>query len=181
MSIGIVVNLLLRLSIFYFLAEVLLNPNDPRFAGKALPIRNLVVIGSLSLLFPFLHVWRRVWPRYPVWYDNLYLSIFWLDMAGNSFNLYETVRGFDLLAHFHGAGAITAVLAGAFRQSWLTALGLATVIHVLLEAQENYTEILFGTRNIKGMYDTINDLTAGLLGSGVYLVLRALGRRIAQR
>ena len=35
-------NLALRLSIAYFLAEVVLRPNDPRFAGKAIPIRNLL-------------------------------------------------------------------------------------------------------------------------------------------
>ncbi|MCS6801803.1 MAG: hypothetical protein RMM58_01550 [Chloroflexota bacterium] len=179
--IGWAVNLFLRVSIAYYLLEVLRNPNDPRFAGKALPVRNLIVVGSLSLLFPLLHLWRNLWARYPVWYDNLYLSIFWFDMVGNSLDLYERLKRFDLVAHFHGAGAITAVLAGAFRLPWLTAFGLATIIHVLLEAQENYTEILFHTRNIKGLYDTINDLTAGLVGSVVYLLLFAGGRRVVRR
>jgi predicted permease len=177
---GYAVNLFLRGSIAYYLIEVLRNPNDPRFAGKALPVRNLVVVGSLSLLFPVLQFWRRQWPRYPVWDDNLYLSIFWFDMVGNSLDLYERLKRFDLVAHFHGAGALTAVLASAFRLPWLTAFGLATIIHVLLEAQENYTEILFRTRNIKGLYDTINDLTSGLVGSVVYLLLLALGRRLRQ-
>jgi hypothetical protein len=33
--------------------------------------------------------------RYPMWFDNLYLSIFALDMAGNSPNLYISVEWWD--------------------------------------------------------------------------------------
>jgi hypothetical protein len=101
-------------------------------------------------------------------------------MAGNSFDLYERFPNFDLIPHFHGAGAITVVLAGAFGASPLNALGLATIIHLLLEIQENYTEILFGTRNIKGPYDSINDLTAGLIASVVYLGVFLFARRTRQ-
>ena len=39
----VVVNAALRLSIIYFLAEVMAKPDDPRFAGKAIPVRNLIV------------------------------------------------------------------------------------------------------------------------------------------
>jgi hypothetical protein len=41
-----------------------------------LPVRNLVIVGSLTLLFPVLYFWRKRWPSYPTWYDNLYLSVF---------------------------------------------------------------------------------------------------------
>src|ERR687898_2171642 len=98
--IGLAANVLLRLSVVYFLAEVLLHPDDPRFAGKAIPIRNLIIVSGLSLLFPALHVVGRRWKAYPVWFDDLYLSIFWLDMAGNSFDLYNRFSAFDLIPHF---------------------------------------------------------------------------------
>jgi hypothetical protein len=60
---GVWVNLLLRGSLVCFLAEVMLRPDDPRFVGKAIPNRNLLIVGGLSLLFPVLFGLKR-WPRY---------------------------------------------------------------------------------------------------------------------
>jgi len=69
--IGVLGNVGLRIAILYFLAEVVLLPDDPRFAGKAIPLRNLIIVAGFSLLFPILYWWRKPWPRYPVWLDNL--------------------------------------------------------------------------------------------------------------
>ena len=165
---GLALNGVLRLSIAYFLVEVLLHPDDPRFAGKALPVRNLLIVGGGSLLFPVYHFWRRRWPRYPAWQDNLYLSLYWLDMAGNSFDLYDRYYYFDLIPHFHGTGAVAAVLVGAFDQPVLSAVGAANIVHLLLEAQEYYTDVFLGTRNVRGVADTVNDLVVGLLGTALY-------------
>ncbi len=165
---GWALNAALRLSIAYFLAEVLLHPDDPRFAGKAIPVRNLVVVGGLSLLFPGLHLLGRRWPAYPVWADDLYLSIFWLDMAGNSLDLYDRYSYFDLLPHAHGTGAATVVAQAVLGLPALSAVGVATVLHLLLEAQEYSTDVLFGTRNVRGVADTVNDLLAGLAGTVLY-------------
>jgi hypothetical protein len=169
---GRFINAAFRLSIAYFLAEVWLKPNDPRFAGKAIPVRNLVVVGGLSLVFPALHLaWRRrPWRRYPFGLDNLYLSVFWLDMAGNSLNLYDRYLHFDLVPHFHGTGATAVVLQRVLSLNTLGAIGLTTIIHLLLEAQEYYTDVLFGTRNVRGTWDTINDLLAGLAGATAYAI-----------
>ncbi len=176
-----IINILLRLGILYFLLEVILFSADPRFAGKAIPVRNLIIVLSLSLLFPFLYFIKRRWKSYPVWLDNLYLSIFFLDMAGNSFNLYDSIKNFDLIPHFHGTGAIAAVFYGAFKLPILSALGLANIIHMLLEAQEYYTDVFFGTHNVGGVADTVNDLTVGLLGSMVYLVIYLFLKRRLRR
>lgn len=176
-----IINILLRLGILYFLLEVILFSADPRFAGKAIPVRNLIIVLSLSLLFPFLYFIKRCWKSYPVWLDNLYLSIFFLDMAGNSFNLYDSIKNFDLIPHFHGTGAIAAVFYGAFKLPILSALGLANIIHMLLEAQEYYTDVFFGTHNVGGVADTVNDLTVGLLGSMVYLVIYLFLKRRLRR
>ena len=175
---GLVLNILFRLSIIYFLGEVFLFPDDPRFAGKAIPIRNLLIVVALSLLFPFLYFAKKKWQNYPVWLDNLYLSIFVLDMAGNSFNLYDSYFYFDLIPHFHGSGAIAAVLFGAFKLPFLSAVGLANIIHMLLEAQEFYTDVLFKTHNVRGIFDVVNDLVVGLAGTVVYtfITLKILRR-----
>lgn len=171
---GLIFNILLRLSIFYFLGEVLLFPDDPRFAGKAIPIRNLVIVISLSLLSPILYFWKKKWwfdvahHKYPFWWDDLYLSIFWLDMAGNSFNLYDSYFYFDLIPHFHSTAALAAVLLGAFGFSFWSGVGFANIIHMLLEAQEYYTDVLFGTHNVRGTFDVVNDLVVGVLGTLIY-------------
>jgi hypothetical protein len=171
--IGLLLNVLLRLGIAYYLGEVMARPNDRRFAGKAIPLRNLIVVGGLSLAFPSLQLLTRRWRAYPLWSDNLYLSIFWLDMAGNSLDLYDRHYYFDLLPHFHGTGALAAVVQRAFGLPALSALGLANAVHVLLEAQEYYTDVLFGTHNVRGVADTVNDLVVGLAGTAVYTWLAA--------
>jgi hypothetical protein len=178
---GLLLNTALRLHLLYFLAEVLRRPGDPRFAGKALPVRNALVVGGASLVFPALHLLRRPrgrWGRYPFWLDSLYLSIFWLDMAGNSLDLYDRYYYFDLLPHAHGTGAATVVAQAVLGLPALSAVGMATVLHLLLEAQEYYTDVLFGTHNVRGVSDTVNDLLAGLVGTGLYSAVYA---RLAAR
>ncbi len=178
---GIAVNLLLRASIAGFLVDVLRRPDDPRYKGKAIPIRNLLVVGSLSFAFPLLYALRvRRGQRqpYPVWADDLYLSIFWLDMAGNAFNLYDRYTHFDLIPHFHGTGALAAVLPPAFGWSPKRSLLVTNGIHALLEAQEYATDVFFGTHNVRGAWDSAGDLTAGLLGTIVYVEVPAAWRAL---
>ncbi len=180
---GYALNAFLRASIVAFLVDTLRHPHDPRYEGKAIPIRNLLIVGSLSLTFPLLHLWQRRpgrrpdrrprWHRYPVWSDDLFLSIFWLDMAGNYFDLYDRYKHFDLIPHCHGSGALGAVLLNAFRMQPLAAYGVANGIHGLLEAQEIFTDVFFGTRNVRGAWDSIGDLGAGLIGTSVYIGVSA--------
>jgi len=166
---GAALNVVLRASIGYFLAEVLVNPDDPRFAGKAIPIRNLIIVGGLSTLFPALHVVRRGWRRYPVWTDNLWLSLFWLDMAGNSFDLYDRYTHFDLIPHFHGTGASAVALQRGFGLTRGRAFVIATALHTALEVQEYATDVFVGTHNVRGWWDSAGDIAAGLLGAVAYL------------
>ena len=171
--VGFALNAFLRASIVAFLIDVLRHPHDPRYEGKAIPVRNLIVVGSLSLVFPLLnHSRQRTrfgWQRYPVWSDNLYLSIFWLDMAGNFFDLYNRYKHFDLIPHFHVSGAFAAVLRHAFNLSPLAAIGIANLIHALLEAQENLTDVCCGTHNVRGAWDSAGDLASGFLGILTYV------------
>lgn len=173
---GAALNVALRLHIAYFLAEVLLNPEDPRFAGKAIPIRNLIIVGAMSTLFPALHSLRRRWTRYPVWTDDLWLSLFWLDMAGNSLDLYDSYTHFDLIPHFHGSGASAVAIHRGFGVPPLRAFVIANALHGALELQEWLTDVFFGTHNVRGWWDSAGDIAAGLLGTGLYLRLARLRR-----
>ena|SRR5215831_1449756 len=173
---GFALNALLRVSIAALLVDVLRHPYDPRYEGKAIPVRNLLIVGGLSLIFPALYISLRQqkhsrWRRYPVWSDDLYLSIFGLDMAGNYFNLYDRYTNFDLIPHFHGSGALAAVLLDAFELPPLAALCTANGLHAALEAQEYLTDVFCGTHNVRGVWDSAGDLASGLLGTLTYVGL----------
>ena len=169
---GVLVNALLRGIMAGILAEAFLRPDDHRFAGKAIGTRGLVML-PLSLVVPLIHAGRRR-GGYPLWTDNLYLSIFVLDLLGNHFDLYDRYRYFDAIPHAHGTGAATVVLAELLDLPPLSALGLAQLAHIGLEAQEYYSDVWFGLHNVRGTWDTVNDLLAGAIGSAAYAA--ALGR-----
>ena len=173
---AVALNLTLRVWIARFLVEVLTDPEDHRFKGKAIPVRNLLIVGGLSLLFPALHLFRRRRARYPWWTDDLWLSLFWLDMAGNSFDLYDRYTHFDLIPHLHGTGASAVAIERAFGSTRRQAFLASNALHAALEAKEYATDVLFGTHNVRGWWDSAGDLLAGLLGTAIYLRTERLSR-----
>jgi hypothetical protein len=176
---GMLVNLLLRAAMLGVLGEALVRPGDPRYRGKAIGTRGLVMI-PLSMVVPLVHAGRRSAGSraYPVWIDNLWLSIFVLDLAANHFNWYDSYRYFDAIPHAHGTGAATVVVAELTGMPALSAVGLAQLGHILLEAQEYYSDVWFGLHNVRGTWDTVNDLLAGAAGSAGYAgALAAIRRR----
>lgn len=180
-AVGVLVNALLRTTMVAVLGEALLQPDDPRFRGKAIGTRGLVML-PLSLLVPLFHGMRRGRRyRYPLWTDNLYLSLFVLDLLGNHFDLYDRYRYFDAIPHAHGTGAMTVVLAELFDLPPLSAVGLAQLAHIGLEAQEYYSDAWFGLHNVRGTWDTVNDLLAGAVGSAAYAALLARARACGVR
>lgn len=178
---GAIANFALRLCILFFTIDAIVNAGDPRFEGKALGPRNVGILLGLSMLFPILHLVQKRWKRYPYWHDALYLSIFWLDMAGNTLDLYNSVSWWDHIPHFHGPGALSMVLMGAFGLAALPAAGLATILHVILECQEYYGDVLLGTHNVNGVADTVNDLAFGIAGMILYTVLASRVRFLKLR
>jgi hypothetical protein len=173
---GMSLNVGLRLVIVGVVAQALLRPDDPRYARKGIGKRGLVLVAG-SLLVPVLQFTSRRRERYPIGTDNLYLSISALDLAGNYANLYARYRHFDLIPHFHGTGSASVVTATLLRQPLLGGVGIAQVAHVVLEAQEYYSDVWFGLRNVRGTSDTIGDLLAGAAGSLVYAGVAHLLRR----
>lgn len=168
---GVFINLALRLLLVVFTVDSLINAGDERFAGKALGPRNLVILFGFAMLFPVLFRFTKQWKAYPWWFDATYLSIFFLDMAGNSVNAYNTRPGFDLLPHFYGPGALAVVLMGAFAIGPLAAAGFATMLHALLEVQEIYGDHFLGTKNVRDIMDTANDLMAGIVGATLFVLV----------
>jgi hypothetical protein len=166
-SVGVGLNLGLRLVIMGVVGHALLRPDDHRYAGKGIGKRGLVLVAG-SVLIPFLQGTTRRGARYPVATDNLYLSISALDLAGNYLDLYNRHAHFDLIPHFHGTGAAGVVLAELLGRPQLAGIGVAQLAHVVLEAQEYYSDVWFGLHNVRGTWDTVGDLVAGAAGSVVY-------------
>lgn len=164
--IGWAVDIALRLAVIGFAAEaVLASPDDPRFAGKGIAVRDLILGGvAITLAIPLLHAVRRRWDRFPIGTDIAFLSILVIDMAGNSLNLYEQPWRFDLIPHAYGpaAGLVGLLLLGV--RTW-TGLLAVNGAHILLEIQEVVGDVVFGTSNVNGAWDSITDLAVGLLAS----------------
>lgn len=174
---AVAVNLALRGVIYGVVLHALLDPDAPQYVDKAIGTRGLVLIPA-SLAMPLIHwAWRRGEP-YPIWTDNLYLSIFALDMGGNLLDLYDRYFLFDLVTHTHGTGALTVVVSELVRGPVAAGLAVAQVVHVLLEAQEYYSDVWFGLRNVRGTWDTLNDLLVGVAGSLAYGAMYAALRRV---
>ena len=173
---GVAVNVGLRLVIVGVVTEALLRKHDPRYEGKAIGTRGLVLVAA-SMLIPLLRLTTRRGRPFPIGTDNLYLSIFALDLAGNYLDLYNRYAWFDLIPHFHGTGAASLVVAHLLEQPLLSAVGVTQILHIGLEAQEYYSDVLFDLHNVRGTWDTVNDLLAGSAGSLAYAGLANVRRR----
>lgn len=175
-ALGWLLNLAMRAWIVAVIVEALRRPDDPRFRGKAIGTRGSVMIPA-SLLFPIAQALpgRRA-RRYPLGTDTLYLSMLALDLAGNHFDWYDRYRYFDAIPHAHGTGAVTVAAAELLDLPPLSAVGVAQIGHIVLEAQEYYSDVLFDLRNVRGTWDTVNDLLAGAVGSIAYAAVLARRR-----
>ncbi len=155
------INAALRTVIIGFAAEAVLAGEDPRFTGKGIAARDLILAGvAVTLLVPALHALCGRRRPYPVWADSLLLSIIALDMAGNSLNLYAQQWRFDLIPHAYGPGAGVVALR-LIGLGWLPGTIIVNAGQLLLEVQEVLGDLLLGTQNVHGWWDTLTDLAAG--------------------
>jgi hypothetical protein len=177
-SAGWRLNVVLRLLIIAFVVEALLATGDPRFDGKGIAIRNLVLAGAvLTLSVPAFHAVRGRGRPYPIWLDVLLLSVIAVDMAGNSLGLYDQGWRFDLIPHAYGPFAGFSILHSLGMAAVPSAL-VVNGVHVLHEIQEAAGDAWFGTHNVRGAWDTATDLLAGIVGSvAVPVVWHRLRRR----
>ena len=165
---GLAVNAGLRVAIVGFALEAALAGSDPRFDNKGIAVRNLVFAGvAVTLAVPLLHLIRgRRRNEYPLVADTLLLSILAIDMAANSLDLYALPWRFDLIPHTYSPLAAVVVLAdlGVGRMPRTVAVLAAAV---LFELQEVAGDVVFGTSNVGGWWDTIGDLAGALTGAAL--------------
>lgn len=162
---AVAVNLVVRAVILVIAAEALLTPDDPRFTGNGIAVRDLVLAAAaLTLVAPALHLVRGRRQPYPLVTDTLLLSIVAVDLVLNHLDLYNQPYRFDLIAHGYGPGAAVLALGSAGVGS-VASVVVVNLGHVLLEIQEALGDIVFGTSNVRGAWDTAGDLAAGLVTS----------------
>lgn len=72
----------LRVAIAGFAFEAVTAGDDPRFVGKGIAVRDIVLAGAaLGVAVPLAHAVRHRGRPYPVWADVALLSILAVDMA----------------------------------------------------------------------------------------------------
>lgn len=183
---SVAANLIARGTLAYLAIDALrvttTDPSDARYAGKGIAVRNATVLGSFSVLVPALYAASRRERGYPWTGDTLLLTVPLLDMVGNWLDFYNRYGYFDTVAHFYGpaviSGLLSLALAGRDREprvmQWATAAGVTTTFHLLLEVQEYWTDVWFGTHNVEGIEDVEGDLGAGVLGTAFGTVLTGI-------
>jgi hypothetical protein len=176
-ALAVAANIVVRAALAFFCVDALRvttsDPSDARYAGKGIAVRNALVMGGFCSIVPALFVAGRRRAGYPWIGDALLLSVPALDMVGNWLNLYNRYGLFDTIAHWYGtaatSGVLTLALAGRASEPrlvrWLLAAGTTTLFHLLLEAQEYWTDVFWGTHNVEGIEDVEGDLGAGIVGA----------------
>jgi ABC-type Mn2+/Zn2+ transport system permease subunit len=105
------------------------------------------------------------------------LSVFGFYLLGLSFGLYKLFPPSDIPTHFMGGVAITYFYRAAIRNGQKFVGDIPLPIQILFaftctgtttifwEFYENIFDFLFGTDMVRGLQDTIVDLSLGLLGA----------------
>jgi hypothetical protein len=168
------VDVALKLAVIGQLLVAVVGPDLPQFEGKAMEARAVVYpLAMLAVPAAWLILRRRRPIEYPYTLDILWTLPFFIDVTGNTANLYDTVSWWDDLNHFVNWG----ILVAAFGQllirlplTRLVAAGLATgfgaVTAILWEFAEYVGFIHANEEELRTAYkDTLGDLALGLSGS----------------
>lgn len=183
---GFVLTLALFAATAAQLLIAVLLPALPQFSGKAFGAR-LVVYPVLMWLAPawWFATGRHAGRRGTPWTAfALIMAPFFIDVTGNTLDLYDTLWWWDDVNHLvnwalllGGVGMLLdRALAGRDTPRWLVALaiiGLGALIAVAWEVGEWFAFIRFGTELATAYTDTLGDLVLGTLGGAIAAVLVA--------
>ena len=170
------INISVKVALMGFLAVGLVFPDWPQFAGKGWPAR-CVAYPIPALVGPVWHWARGRRPGYNHLADALLVTPFLLDIAGNVFNLYNTVSHFDDVLHFTNWIFLVAgfcVLVGDRVDAPVIVtlgVGFGAFAIVLWEIME-YVVMQTGSAGLMLTYeDTISDLALSTGGGALGAVL----------
>jgi hypothetical protein len=158
-------------------------PDLPQFEGKAFTARALVYPWSVVIVPAgwWIAARRGGSGAYPYALDVLLVLPFFVDVAGNAADLYDTIGWWDDANHFVNWGILTA----AFGQFLIRlpvarlatgglAVGFGAVTAILWEFAE-YVTFIRNSPELETAYtDTLGDLALGLSGSVVAALVTAI-------
>ena len=163
-------------------------PNIPQFEGKAFGAR-LIAYPLLMAAVPLVWWWvsrRRSYDKPMPWTAFALIMVpFFIDVTGNTLNLYDSISWWDDLNHFMnwlfllwGCGLL--ITHSRVTPRWaliITITGLGAILAIGWELGEWYTFIRHGTE-LNGAYeDTLGDEALGTLGALVAAFIVARPQR----
>lgn len=169
----------IKVALVALLGLALLFPDLPQFAGKAMEGR-VLTYGLAMLLVPAIWFLRFRRHPYPVAIDILITLPFFIDVAGNALDLYDTIEWWDDANHFVNwslmTGGVALALAflplGRLNRFGL-ALGYAALSAVAWELIEYVTFIKDSPELETAYTDTLLDEILGTSGGGLSAALVA--------
>lgn len=175
----LVIDIGIKVALVALLGLALLLPDLPQFTGKAMEGR-VLTYGLAMLLVPAIwFLWFRRHP-YPVAIDILITLPFFIDVAGNALDLYDTIEWWDDANHFVNwalmTGGVALALAflplGRLNRFGL-ALGYAALSAIAWELAEYVTFIKDSPELATAYTDTLLDEILGTSGGGLAAALVA--------
>ena len=167
-------DLALKLAVVGQLLLAVVGPDLPQFEGKAMEARAVVYPVAMLVVPAVWLVLRRRRPiGYPYALDILWTLPFFIDVTGNTANLYDTIGWWDDLNHFVNWGILVAAFGQLLIRFPLTrlvasglAIGFGAVTAILWEFAEYVGFIHANEEELATAYtDTLGDLALGLSGS----------------
>lgn len=160
--------------VYFVLAGIVLCfPDLPQFAGKAMSERlGVYSLGVFAIPFYAWLALRKNPGKYPHGADVFFTLPFIIDLAGNAFNCFDTIRIFDDITHFTNWMFLVmgfALMLGRHPFSRLNLAGLAigfgASTHILWEIGE-FAVMKLGSSRLHLTYeDTIGDLITSFAGT----------------
>ena len=170
---ALAVDIGIKVALVALLGLALLFPDLPQFAGKAMQGR-VLTYGLAMLLVPAIWWLRFRRHPYPVAIDILITLPFFIDVAGNALDLYDTVEWWDDANHFVNWALMTGGVALALAYLPLgrlnrfgLALGYAALSAVAWELIEYVTFIKDSPELATAYTDTLLDEILGTAGGGL--------------
>ena len=173
---GFLAGLALKLALVLLLAYGAFS-GAQQFEGKAFGWR-LLTYPLCGLVIPIAWMLRGRRPPYPHLADFLLVAPFFIDVAGNALDLYDTIWWWDDANHFFNWALLSGSVAVLLRRTSLDRLtrvaltvGYGGVIAILWELAEYLAFIRFSSELQTAYTDTLGDMALGLAGSIVAAII----------
>lgn len=178
MSIGLVIDVLVKAMVVGFSLYPIVRPDSSHFAGKAMGVRAMLYPAT-TLLIPLVWLVAGQPSPYPFVADIALGIPFALDAGANVLGLFA-IKGFDAIPHSVGwfclSIAFGLAVAPLVSERWILfglVLGFGAVIDILWEVGE-FAMMRSGASGLQLTYEnTIQDLVMSLSGAAVAAVMMA--------